>query len=91
MGCDGGIIQLGVVERPMVALDFDGPEGNTYALVGKCIRVARNAGWTTEAREAFRVEALSHDRSHALDTMFEYFEVYYVQKFGAIISRDNVS
>jgi len=81
---------MGVVERPPVYLDFDGPGGNTLALVGGCMKVAQKAGWTHAAIEAFRVEALSHDRDHVLDTIFEYFEVQKTQIISCEVDRGGV-
>lgn len=81
---------MGVVDRPMVVLDFDGPSGNSVALVSKCMRVARNAGWIRGAIDAFRTEALSHNREHVLDTIFEYFEVYQEETVHNEVNREGV-
>ena len=91
MVCNVGVHAVGVIERPEIYLDFEGADGNTLALVGKCVRVARKSGWTREAIEGFRTEALSHNREHVLDTIFEYFVVCQIKYTADVISRDGVS
>lgn len=59
-------------ERPRVRLV--GEDGNAFAILGRCRRAARRAGWSEEQWEAFREEATSGDYDHLLGTVMEHFE-----------------
>lgn len=61
--------------KPTVVIDFAGPEGNTLVILGRCARAARKAGWPDDTIDSFKNEMLSHDRSHAIDMLFECFDV----------------
>lgn len=76
--------------RPLVQLQFDGASGNSLAIVGACQRAARSAGWSSEAVEAWSNEALSGDRDHLVDTVFEYFEVGQVRQYVNAVDRRDV-
>ncbi len=72
--------------KPVVSLDFDGPGGNTMAMIAACKRAARKAGWPNQTFDAFVSEALCDSREHALDVIFECFEV--VQERRVIVGAD---
>lgn len=76
--------------RPLVQLQFDGASGNSLAIVGACQRAARSAGWSSEAVEAWSNEALSGDRDHLVDTVFEYFEVQSIKHVAVSADRSRV-
>ncbi len=64
-----------MVEKPSVVLDFEGPGGNSMAILAVCRRAARKAGWPKETVDAFLSEAMCNDRSHLIDMVFEHFDV----------------
>jgi hypothetical protein len=52
-----------------------GEDGNAFAIIGRCRRAAKKAGWTEEQIERFTTEATSGDYDHLLQTVMEYFDV----------------
>lgn len=52
-----------------------GEDGNAFAILGRCQKAARKAGWSKDAIEAFMEEAKSGDYDHLLRTVMEHFAV----------------
>ena len=52
-----------------------GTDGNTFALVARCMNAGRKAKYTPEQLDAFKAEVFSGDYDHALQTMCTWFEV----------------
>lgn len=75
---------------PIVQLQFDGEDGNSFAILAACQRAARKAGWSKAAVDAWLEEATSGDREHLLDTVFEYFEVMQVKTYADTVDRTSV-
>lgn len=63
-------MNLETLPRPQVELV--GQDGNAYAVLGRCAKAARKAGWTPEQIEEFRVEATSGDYDKLLQTVIKY-------------------
>jgi len=49
-------------------------DGNALALIAKCRRPARKAGWSEAEYEAFKAECTSGDFDHVLQTVMRYFD-----------------
>lgn len=62
-----------VPKRPKVTLV--GTDGNAYAVLGKCRRAARDAGWSQEQIDWFTGEATSGDYNKLLATCMRWFDV----------------
>lgn len=60
-------------ELPRVKLI--GRDGNAFAVLGACMKAAREAGWSEERIEAFRAEATSSDYNHLLATVIREFDI----------------
>lgn len=60
-------------EKP--AVKMVGQDGNAFAILGRCHRAARRAGWSPERWEAFREEATSGDYNRLLAKVMDWFEV----------------
>ena len=52
-----------------------GEDGNAFAILARCRKAARKAGWSKEAVENFTTHATSGDYDHLLVTVMEYFDV----------------
>ena len=78
------------MRKPVIAIDFDGPGGNTMAIMAACKRAASSEGWSRAEIDAFIGEALSSDRRHVLDVVFEFFDVQQQQVVCLPVSRDEV-
>ena len=76
--------------KPIVVIDFKGPGGNTLAILAACKRAASMAGWPREEIEAFQKEFLLFDREHAMDILFEAFEVEVPVKRTVQVDRNGV-
>lgn len=59
--------------RPTVVLC--GEDGNAFAIMGKCRKAARKAGWTDEQWKAVHAKMMEGDYDHLLMTAMEYFDV----------------
>ena len=59
-------------EKPKVKLV--GEDGNAFAILGRCARAARAAGWSNERLREFQQEATSGDYNHLLRAVMEHFE-----------------
>lgn len=66
-------VEMSESKRPKVKLI--GEDGNAFAILGRCLRAARAAGWTDEQRRRFQDEAASGDYNKLLATVQEYFDV----------------
>ena len=51
-----------------------GEDGNAFAILGRCVRAGRRAGYTEKQLEEFRTEATSGDYDHLLATCMEWFD-----------------
>jgi hypothetical protein len=51
-----------------------GEDGNAFAILGRCLRAARSAGWTEEQSKAFREEATAGDYDHLLRVVMDRFD-----------------
>ena len=60
-------------EKPVVNLSEC--DGNAYAIIGRCIRVAREANWDEARMERFQNDATSGDYDHVLQTAMKFFKV----------------
>lgn len=69
-------------EKQEVTISANGPEvkligedGNAFAILGRCRRAAKKAGWTDDEWQRFQREATSGDYDHLLATVMEWFDV----------------
>jgi hypothetical protein len=60
-------------DRPTVKLV--GEDGNAFAILGRCARAARKAGWSDERVNKVLEEMRSGDYDNLLATAMKYFEV----------------
>lgn len=58
--------------RPRVAMV--GEDGNAFAILGRCQKAARRAGWTPAEWDAFRSEATSGGYDHLVQTVLAAFD-----------------
>jgi hypothetical protein len=66
--------QLAPNGKPKVQVKLVGEDSNAFAILGRCMKAMRRAGWgTTEIRE-FEAKATSSDYNHLLATVLEYCE-----------------
>lgn len=49
-------------------------DGNAYAILAKCSRAARKAGWSEEQWEKFSLKAKAGDYDHLLQTVMRSFD-----------------
>lgn len=66
-----GPVEIG--KKPDV--DLSNCDGNAFAILGRCSKVARRAGKPQSWVDQFMNEAKSGDYDHLLQTAFRYFEV----------------
>ncbi len=59
--------------KPVVELE--GEDGNAGYIIGKCMKVARKAGWDLAKQNKVRDEMMAGDYDHLLQTAMKYFEV----------------
>jgi hypothetical protein len=59
--------------KPEVSLIDE--DGNAFAIIGKCVKAARRAGWSAEEIETLRSDMMSGDYDHLLAVAQERFEV----------------
>ena len=60
--------------KPKVTVQITGLDGNAFAIIGRCSKAMRRAGWgTTEIRD-FQKEAMKGDYSDLLTTVMDYCE-----------------
>lgn len=60
-------------QKPKVKLV--GTDGNAFAILGKCIRALRQAGYSSDEIAKFKKEATSSDYDHLLATCMEWCNV----------------
>ncbi len=60
--------------KPRVDVELIGRDGNAMAIIGRCEKAMRRAGWSQEEISAFRTEATSGDYDHVLQTVMNYAE-----------------
>ena len=61
-------------DKPRVKLV--GEDGNAFAILARCRRAARKAGWTQEKIKEFMDAATSGNYEFLLRTCTEHFDVY---------------
>jgi len=61
------------MEKPV--LELVGQDGNAFSILGKALKVARQAGWAEVQVKQFQTEATSGNYDHLLQTCMKYFEV----------------
>ena len=54
---------------------LDRQDGNAFNILGRCMRAAKQAGWTKEQIDAVLQEMRSGDYDHLLQTAMKHFEV----------------
>ena len=52
-----------------------GEDGNAFNIIGRCLRVARAAGWNQTRIDAVLAEMKSGDYNHLLATAMDHFNV----------------
>ena len=57
-----------------VTVPLEGEDGNAFAIIGRCMHLARKAGLSHKQIEEFRREATEGDYNHLLQTVMKYFE-----------------
>ena len=62
-------------KRNKPSVDLAGKDGNAFAIVGRCVSVARKNGWSTDQVAEFREKALADDYDNLLRVCMEYFDV----------------
>jgi hypothetical protein len=62
-------------DTTMPTVELIGHDGNAFAVLGRCRRAARAAGWSDEQWARFEGEACSGDYDHLLATVILNFEV----------------
>lgn len=56
-------------------LKIIGTDGNSFALLGKARRAAREAGWDRQQIDDVMEEAMNGDYNHLLRTLMDHFDV----------------
>ncbi len=60
------------MDKPKVKLvDTD---GNAFAILARCMKAAKRAGWSQEKLTSFQKEATSGDYDHLLQTVLKHFD-----------------
>ena len=59
--------------KPRIRLT--GEDGNAYCILGRCIDVARRAGWNDAQVKQFTDEAKSGNYDHLIQTTMRFFDV----------------
>ena len=62
------------MKYPEVKVELIGGDGNAFAILGNCARMAKRAGLTKEQIAEFQEEATKDDYNHLLRTCMEYFD-----------------
>lgn len=62
-----------IKERP--AVELIGTDGNAFAVLGRCCRAGRAAGWDKDRIDAFMDEAMSGDYDRLLGVVMKHFDV----------------
>ncbi len=60
-------------DRPPVKMV--GEDGNAFAIMGRCKKAARKAGWSAETIEGMLEDMQSSDYNHILGIAMEHFDV----------------
>lgn len=64
------------VKFPNVKVKLIGENGNSFVILGSCMKAARKAGVKKEDIDAFTEEAKSGDYDHLLQTCMKWFDCY---------------
>ena len=51
-----------------------GEDGNALAILGRCIRAAKAAGWSQEELAEFKQDAMAGDYAHLLHAVIDRFD-----------------
>jgi hypothetical protein len=62
-------------KHPNITVNLSDCDGNTLSIIGRCCRVARQAGVSEAEIAAFRKEATSGDYDNVLATAFRWFDI----------------
>lgn len=60
------------MNKPKVIVPLVGEDGNAFAILARCQRAMRKAGWTKEEIDTFMKEAKGGDYNHLLCTVMKY-------------------
>ena len=63
------------VRYPDVEVQLVGTGGNAFAIIGRCVKAARQADVPADEIEKFKQEAMSGDYDHLLQTTMRWFDV----------------
>ena len=61
--------------RALPTVEPVGQDGNAFAILGRCARAARNAGWSEDEIRAFTDDASSGDYDNLLGVVMMNFDV----------------
>ncbi len=65
-------INLAPNGKPKVDVELVGQDGNAFAIISRCVRAMRKAGWTTTEIAGFKSKAMSGNYDELLATVIEY-------------------
>jgi hypothetical protein len=82
VGCNGA---GEVEEKPKLKLV--GEDGNAYTVLGRALKVARNAEWSQEKIKEFQQKAMSGDYDNLLRVCMDYFDVLRVRRVRRIVRK----
>lgn len=63
-----------MIKYPDIQVQLVGGDGNAFAILGTCLRAARQADLFKEERDAFQAEATAGDYNHLLATCQQWFD-----------------
>jgi hypothetical protein len=61
--------------RALPTVELIGQDGNAFAILGRCARAARKAGWSDDEIRAFTDDACSGDYDNLLGAVMMNFDV----------------
>jgi len=59
---------------PKPTVELVGQDGNAFAIIGRCNKAARKAGWTPKQVKALNDEMIAGDYNHVLQVAMTFFE-----------------
>lgn len=60
-------------DKPVVQLS--GENGNAFFIIGRCMRIAKQSGWSDDEISALQYEMRAGNYDHLLQTAMKYFDV----------------
>lgn len=63
------------MKHPDIEVKLIGEDGNAFAILGRCVSVARKSGLSPQEIQEFEKEATSGDYDHLLSTVMRWFNV----------------